>query len=191
MPPKAKITKEMILNAVLKITREKGFEAVNARSIADSLQCSTRPIFTCYRSMEELKTRFLAFAYEYYERYVDDYGKAAQTSPYLVLPLSYIKFAAEEPQLFRLLFVDEMDLAMTKAGDFYKEADNEKRAAAFSRMIGIEPERARTIFLDMFFYAHGIAVLTAAKKIALDKDSAEQMMMNVLTAFIQREKPDV
>ncbi|MDO5603380.1 MAG: TetR/AcrR family transcriptional regulator [Oscillospiraceae bacterium] len=191
MPPKAKITKEMILNAVLKITREKGFEAVNARSVAGSLQCSTRPIFTCCRSMDELKTAFLAFAYEYYERYVDDYGKAAQTSPYLVLPLSYIKFAAEEPQLFRLLFVDEMDLAMTKAGDFYKEADNEKRAAAFSRMIGIEPERARTIFLDMFFYAHGIAVLTAAKKIALDKDSAEQMMMNVLTAFIQREKPDV
>ena len=29
MPPKAKITKEMILNTVLEITREAGFESVN------------------------------------------------------------------------------------------------------------------------------------------------------------------
>ena len=55
MPPKVKITKAMILNAVLKITQETGFESVNARSIANRLQCSTRPMFTCYENMEELK----------------------------------------------------------------------------------------------------------------------------------------
>ena len=55
MPPKAKITKAMILDTVLDITRETGFETVNARSIANHLQCSTRPIFTCYENMEELK----------------------------------------------------------------------------------------------------------------------------------------
>ena len=55
MPPKPKITKDMILNTVLKITREMGFEAVNARSVAGRLECSTRPIFTCYKNMEELK----------------------------------------------------------------------------------------------------------------------------------------
>ena len=59
MPPKAKISKEMILNTVLDITRESGFETVNARSIANKLQCSTRPIFTCYENMEELKKNFL------------------------------------------------------------------------------------------------------------------------------------
>lgn len=47
----------MILKAVLNITRRTGFEAVNARSIAHELQCSTRPIFTCYENMEELKKR--------------------------------------------------------------------------------------------------------------------------------------
>ena len=38
MPPKPKITKTMILNTVLEITRETGFEAVNARSIAGKLK---------------------------------------------------------------------------------------------------------------------------------------------------------
>ena len=63
MPPKAKISKDMILRTVLDITRETGFETVNARSIAASLQCSTRPIFTCYENMDELKAGFLEYSY--------------------------------------------------------------------------------------------------------------------------------
>lgn len=59
MPPKPKITKNMILETVLKITRETGFETVNARSIADKLKCSTRLVFTCYKNMDELKRPFL------------------------------------------------------------------------------------------------------------------------------------
>ena len=51
----------MILHTVLDITRETGFETVNARSIAGKLQCSTRPIFTCYENMEELKKGFSGF----------------------------------------------------------------------------------------------------------------------------------
>ncbi|MBS7008101.1 TetR/AcrR family transcriptional regulator [Anaerostipes sp.] len=190
MPPKAKITKEMILNIVLDITRDTGYETVNARSIADKLQCSTRPIFTCYKNMDELKTEFLAFAYEYYEQYVAGYSDSATVNPYLILPLSYIEFAQEEAYLFKLLFVDDMELKMTEAKDFYKEFDNEKRAQAFSETVGIELERAKTIFLDLFLYTHGIAVLTAAKKITLDRNNAEKMVRNVLSAFIRQEKPD-
>ena len=62
MPPKARITREMILNTALDITRQTGFETVNARSVAGRLQCSTRPIFTCYENMEELKREFLDYA---------------------------------------------------------------------------------------------------------------------------------
>ena len=190
MPPKAKITKEMILNTVLEITRKTGFETVNARSIASRLQCSTRPIFTCYVNMDELKNEFLAFAYEYYEQYVTDYRNSTKVSPLLLLPLSYIEFAREETHLFKLLFINDMDLKMKEAKDFYEEADNEERARLFSETVGIGLERARVIFLDLFLYTHGIAVLTATKKITLDRSSAETMVANVLSAFIKREKPD-
>lgn len=187
MPPKAKITKDMILHTVLDITRETGFETVNARSIAGKLQCSTRPIFTCYENMEELKKDFLDFAYEYYLQYVSSFSSSEQVIPSLLLPLSYIEFAAEETHLFKLLFMNDMDLNMAEAKDFYNEADNEKRAAAFSETIGVELERAKVIFLDLFLYTHGIAVLTAAGKIAFDRGSAEKMLMNLLSAFINQE----
>jgi len=190
MPPKAKITKEMILQTVLKITQATGFDTVNARSIANHLQCSTRPIFTCYQNMEELKIDFLSFAYEYYEQFVTNYGHSEDVSPYLLLPLSYIAFAQEETHLFKLLFIHDMDLNMTEAGDFYREIDNEKRAKAFSETIGIELERAKVIFLDLFLYTHGIAVLAATKKFILNRAGAEAMVQNTLTAFIKQEKPD-
>lgn len=188
MPPKAKITKTMILNTVLKITQETGFEAINARSIASKLQCSTRPIFTCYENMEELKREFLDFAFEYYEQYVENYDKSAKIEPYLLLPLSYIAFAKEETNLFKLLFISDMDLDMTAANDFYKEIGNTKKAKIFSNMTGVEPERAKEIFLDLFLYSHGIAVLTATGKMSLDSDNTEKMLSHFLSAFIQTQK---
>lgn len=189
MPPAAKITKEMILHTALDITRETGFDMVNARSIAGRLQCSTRPLFTCYENMEALKVDFLAFSYRFYEKYVADYRNSAAISPCLVFPLSYLEFSREEPHLFQLLFVSDMDLKMSEAQDFYRELDNEKHAQAFSESIGLELERAKVIFLDLFLYTHGMAVLTAAKKLSLQRSSAEKMLANFLTAFIRQEKP--
>lgn len=191
MPPKAKITREMILNTVLDITRETGFETVNARSIAGKLQCSTRPIFTCYENMDDLKKEFLDFAYKFYEQYVTDYSNSVNISSCLVLPLSYIEFAREETHLFQLLFINDMDLHMAEAKDFYKEIGNEKKAKIFSDTIGVDLEHGKVIFLDLFLYTHGIAVLTATKKILLDRNDAEKMVTNLLSALIKQEKPEV
>lgn len=190
MPPASRITKEMILNTVLDITREAGFEAVNARSIAGRLQCSTRPIFTCYNSMEELKAGFLDFAYDFYSQYVADYSASIKVSPCLLLPLSYIEFARDETNLFKLLFIKDMDLDMAEARDFYREKGNEKKAGIFSEVIGVEPERAKEIFLDLFLYSHGMAVLTATKKLSLDRNAAEKMLSKLLSALVRQEKPD-
>ena len=188
MPPRPKITKEMVLNTVLKITQEAGFDAVNARNIAARLSCSTRPIFTCYANMEELKAEFLDFAFEYYNRYVADYRNSADCKPDLLLPLTYIEFAKEETNLFKLLFINDMDLDMSEANDFYQELGNQKKAIAFSEMIGVQPERGKAIFLDLFFYAHGIAVLTATGKLSFDSRHSEEMLQNFLSAFVKQER---
>ena len=97
-------------------------------------------------------------------------------------------FAKEETHLFNLLFVNDMDLDMVVANDFYREIGNLEKAKAFSDMIGVELERSKEIFLDLFLYSHGIAVLTATGKMSLDSDSIEKMLLNFLSAFIQQEK---
>lgn len=188
MPPKAKVTREMILQTVFQITREQGFEAVNARSIAESLNCSTRPIFTCYENMEELKKEFLDCAFAFYEEYTRAWGRGNAFRPLLLLPLSYIQFAREESRLFELLFVRDLDLDMTRAEDFYREIGNEKKAESFGAQIGVERERAKAIFFDLFLYSHGIAVLTAAGKVALKREECEGMLSHMLDALTAAER---
>ncbi len=77
---------------------------------------------------------------------------------------------------------------MKEANDFIKKLTM-KKGKTFSESIGIDLECAKVIFLDLFLYTHGIAVLTA-KKLTLDRYSAEKMLKNILTAFIRQEKSD-
>ena len=49
MPPKAKITKDMILNAAFEVARETGADHINARTVAKKLNCSTPVSYTHLR----------------------------------------------------------------------------------------------------------------------------------------------
>ena len=135
-----------------------------------------------------LKRDFLEYAYVFYERFVENYRRDTNTAAALCHPLSYIAFAQREAQLFRLLFVSDMALNMAHAKDFYKELGNKKRAAAFSQAIGVEPGAGKRIFLDLFLYTHGVAVLSADRKLLLSKQETEKMIQNVLSALIIQEK---
>ena len=55
MPPKIKVTKEDIVAAALDIVRRSGAEAINARTVAAALQCSTQPVFSNFATMEDLR----------------------------------------------------------------------------------------------------------------------------------------
>lgn len=188
MPPKVKITREMMLDAVLALTRKQGFESVNARNIATELDCSTRPIFTVYQNMEEMKKDFLEFAYSFYCSYVEQYKKKSGVEDDLLWPLSYLSFAQEEPNLFQLLFVDDMALDLGKAMDFYQEMENGEKADAFAQRQGLERQKGRKVFLDLFLYAHGMAVLTAVGKMHLQQKEQAAMVRTMLEARIQWEK---
>ena len=52
MPPRSKITREMIIDAAYEIVRESGEGSLNARSIADRLGCSTQPVLYVFRTMD-------------------------------------------------------------------------------------------------------------------------------------------
>ena len=48
MPPKVKITKEMIIDAAFEIARSEGAENINARTVSKKLGCSTQPVTVSY-----------------------------------------------------------------------------------------------------------------------------------------------
>ena len=55
MPAVKKISRDRILDAAVQVLRDGGFSAINARSVARKLGCSTQPIYLSFRNMDELK----------------------------------------------------------------------------------------------------------------------------------------
>ena len=51
MPAVKKVSKEKIIDAAVEVLRDGGFSAINARSVAKKLGCSTQPIYLSFQSM--------------------------------------------------------------------------------------------------------------------------------------------
>ena len=52
MPPKIRITKESIVATAVDLVRRDGAGAINARTIAKELSCSTQPVFSNFATMD-------------------------------------------------------------------------------------------------------------------------------------------
>ena len=70
MPPKAKFTKEEIVDSALMIVERSGLEFLTARSLGVELGSSSRPIFTVFKGMEQVIEAVKAKVKEIYGDYV-------------------------------------------------------------------------------------------------------------------------
>ena len=68
MTRKATISREMILEAALKILIRDGYAAVNVKTIAKELGCSTQPVVWHFENMEGLRAALSEYAREYAAR---------------------------------------------------------------------------------------------------------------------------
>ena len=156
MPPKAKFTKDEIVNAALNVARSKGLQAVTTRQIASELQVSTRPIFTYFSSMEELRTAMIPAAENRFRPYME---RARQDElPLRAFALQYLRFAKEEPELFRLLFLSPL----TPESILALKDIVRVRAAVRNRLQNHYQMSARAAdryFRDMWLVAHSLATM--------------------------------
>ena len=103
MPPKQRITREMILERSFTMFCQEGMEAVNARSVAKALNCSTQPIFSYFTGMDDLKNALEMKAKETFEAVLKNYE--TEGDPLLNACRTYLRFGVEQPRLFAYLFM--------------------------------------------------------------------------------------
>ena len=105
MPPSVKFTKDEIVEAALRLTRAGGIGSLTARSLAAELGASTRPMFTHFETVDELKHEVHEAAKGVYRAYIE--RGLAEPVPFLGVGQNTIRFAREEPELFKLLFLQK------------------------------------------------------------------------------------
>ncbi len=165
MPPKSKITKKAIIGAALEIVRREGADALNARSLAAELGCSTQPIFSNYASMAELTSDVLAGANELYEKRISEALGSSDIPPYKAVGLAYIRFAEEERELFRMLFMRD------RTGEVIGEDRESIRPILelLEKNLSISEDDAYLFHLELWLSVHGIATMLATSYLKWDE----------------------
>ena len=176
LPPKPKFTKEEITNAALKVAREKGIGAVSAREVAVVLGTSTRPIFTYYHTMDELKKEVRLFAENIFRQYVEK--GLAMEPPFLGVGVQYLEFAQQEPELYKLLYMTRPEEGQSNA----LEAMGLVQAQVRDRLMEIyhmDATAADRYFRDMWLTVHSLCSLIVTGNCAFSRQEVQQ----ILTGF--------
>ena len=185
MPPKVKITKEMIENASFEVIRERGHENLSARTIAEYLKCSTQPVLYSFRKVDEIRKAAYGIADRYHTEFI--MPKETDEIPILALGLNYVRFGQEEKNLFRFLFQTD------KFGgkDVAALMSDPELSGIMEIMAGgleVDIEQAREMFLTFFCVAHGMASLLANNSMVYDEEQCKKMLENVFFGMIAARK---
>ena len=172
MPPKVKTTKEAIVSTAVEIVRTQGEQALNARAVAAVLGCSTQPIFSNFATMEDLRTAVIWEAYALCNEYIRREVEAGEHPPYKASGLAYIRFAKEEKELFKMLYMrdrSEEDNSADSARDRSMEQLVQKNT-------GLDDEEVQLFHLEMWAYVHGIATMYATGFLDLEWELVSRML---------------
>ena len=178
MPPRSKITREMIIDAAYEIVRESGEGSLNARSIADRLGCSTQPVLYVFRTMNEIRECVYQKADEYHSEYL------MQTGENMSIWKNYIRFSVRERNLFRFLFQSN-----AFSGRIQGLIDDERLLPvleAMSAQMGMEVKDVKKFFAAIYYPVHGIASLLANNSMEYDEEEFE-VILNMIRRGVLKE----
>lgn len=172
MPPKQRITREMILERSFEMFCREGMEVVNARSVAKALNCSTQPIFSYFSGMDDLKTALDQKAKELFESALHVENQPGD--PLINIGCAYTRFAAEQPCLFTHLFMVNKEDPLFP---FISEENREKLVKAEAEYTGLTLKAAWHLFVHMSVYIHGLAAVRAAHKCEFTPEHMSEMIV--------------
>lgn len=186
MPPQAKVTRQMILDAAFALAREEGHEAITARRLAAKLNCSTQPILYQFDSVEQIVEETYRRADQFHTaRLLEGLDKEAQ--PLLALGLRYIRFGAEEKMLFRFLFQSDR-FSGRSLEDMLRDEDAAPLLGLIRQSEGASPEEALKMFPALFSAVHGYASLLANNAMAWSEQAAADMLLTLFGMMMPEGK---
>lgn len=182
MPPKPKITKEMVIDAAFEIARETGAENINARTVAKKLSCSTQPVMYHFSTIEALKKAAYDKSNAYHTQYLLS-SPNPQESMMLRIGLNYIRFAMEEPHLFRFLFQS----GFAAENSLLEMINSPELTPILSVMQGamkLNMQQTKEVFLTLALFVHGYASILAGNSLEYDEELIKLHLQRVYTGAV-------
>ena len=182
MAKTTKITKEMILETAFEIAREKGLEGVSNREIAKRMNSSIRPIYYQFKNVFELNKELYKTILKYFYNFLINHA-IPNMPKYKQVGINYIKFAKEENQLFKILFMTNInmlpdDFIMNDYEDFQEIIKIVKNST------NLVDDDSKSLHMIMWIFNHGIATLVATKTINFSDQEIEDLLTKEFQALM-------
>ena len=189
MPPKAKITKDMVVDAAFEVARKIGAENINARTVSNELNCSTQPVMYHFETIETLKRAAYKKADVYHTEYLMSIPET-QEDIMLGIGLNYIRFAVEEPNLFRFLFqsgfaVENSLLEMVNSEELVPVL------SVMQRAMNINIEQTKEVFITLALFVHGYASIIVNNSLEYDENLISTHLERVYTGAVLAIREEV
>ena len=181
MPAAKKVSKDAIIDAAVDVLRDGGFSAINARSVAKKIGCSTQPIYLSFKNMDELKAALTERAIEMHTKHVRDSLKAHEgnDSRYSSYGMGFVKFATEEKQLFRWLYLEGEQL-----GPYRNDVLLPEVIDVIVDEFGYNEDTARRFHQDMIYFSYGLAILANTDHLHLTECELREAFRREFRALI-------
>ncbi len=175
MTQRMTFTREMIVEAALAQTKELGWGAVTARTIAQRLGSSTMPIYSSLKSMEEIEAEVRKGA----EALMHEYQRRPYAEERLLSSaVGYVAFARDEPNLFRFLYVDR---------PLRQVPGSPEDIEAVGGVVDLADQAATALgdpsILKNWAFTHGLASLISSKVIDLPDERIAALLLEAGSAF--------
>lgn len=186
MPPKQKITKEMLLSHAFNIAKKYGISAVTSRSVANAIGCSIQPVFSHFATMEELRQATFEYACNKLMQEIlehqDKPDFMTQTNIWM------LNLARNEPNLFELLYLSDCFDSSNIWDVQMKWECNQKMMSAMEQKYKLTEAECKDIFHRGFFMLFGIATMIAKSKIDMSNDEAINMVKKTVSEMTAARK---
>lgn len=184
MGRKAKIDKQMILEAAYELLDEGGIEAVAIKSIASKLNCSTQPVSWHFGSMTELKKALYFYATE---KSFSELPSKMENKPafeaFFISGVHYLSLACEHPNVFRFINIDSTEKTIgeriTGPGSIFENQFDKESYEIIAREYDVPEEKLRSAVRDVVIYTHGLAAMMLFDDFKLPKEQALKMVYNM------------
>ena len=172
MPKRPTTTKEAMIDGAFRLIREQGHEALTVRNLASFLGCSTQPIMYQFPDTETLKELTYQKADAFHSKYI------LAAEDLLELGIRYIRFAEEEPRLFRFLF-QSGHFSGFSLEDLIRAPEGADVLAAVSTEEELTTEEAAAFFEPLVAVVHGYASLIANNGMKYDPDAIRRVLLMI------------
>lgn len=182
MAPRNKFTREEMTAAAINVVRKNGIGSLTAQALAKELNISTQPVFTCFGTIGNLKSEVRTEAEKIFDSYIEEGLK--EKIPFLGYGMKYFKFAKEEPQLYRMLFLESNE---NSALSGMKHAQGMLRPTLMN-IYNINENEADRYFRDMWIASHGLATLLVTDSCPYSDTELQKIMTGFSVSILKSIK---